>query len=247
MLPGGQEASCPGAVGNIGVNPWLVDEMPVLADGIKSRLALWHQGSLVGATSFVMMLPETESAVLVLTNTMAFNDAADWVGQLLVETLLDSPIRNDYVRLASVSADRAIKKYAELSQKVEEGRTTAGPARPLSEYVGSYVGFGDLFHIEIVADENGLEILFQGHNSQRFPLQHHHGDTFTWFMSWNEQIKRVRFISYSPALYFIRFKGGESKGITSLNWVFDAAIPEGEDFQKEGEYGELPPGKIECD
>ncbi|KAJ1669419.1 hypothetical protein EV182_008773, partial [Spiromyces aspiralis] len=105
------------------VNPWLMKEMPVLSEGIKSRLALWQQGSLVGATSFVMMLPETESAVLVLTNTMAPNDAADWIGQLLVETLLDSPVRNDYVRLASESADRALKLYEELGQKIAEGRT----------------------------------------------------------------------------------------------------------------------------
>lgn len=72
----------PSTVSNIGVNPGLVDELPVLARGItQSRLALWHQGSPIGATSFVMMLPETESAVLVLTNTMALNDAADWIGQ----------------------------------------------------------------------------------------------------------------------------------------------------------------------
>ena len=134
--------------------------MPLLAKGIGSRLALWHQGSLVGATSFVMLLPETQSAVLVLTNTMALNDAADWIGQLLVETLLDSPIRNDYVHLASLSADRALKKYAELTQKIEEGRESEWPCRALSEYVGSYVGFGGIFRIEVVESENELAMLF---------------------------------------------------------------------------------------
>ncbi|KAJ1676616.1 hypothetical protein EV182_007831, partial [Spiromyces aspiralis] len=84
------------------------------------------------------MLPETESTVLVLTNTMAPNDTADWIGQLLVEMLLDSPVHNDYVHLASESADRALKLYEKLGQKIAEGRTSLGPHKPLSDYIGSY-------------------------------------------------------------------------------------------------------------
>jgi CubicO group peptidase (beta-lactamase class C family) len=84
---GWARSQLPTTVGDIGVNPGLITEMPILADGIQSNLATWHQGSLVGATSFIMLLPETQSAVLVLTNTMAKNDAADWIGQLLIETL----------------------------------------------------------------------------------------------------------------------------------------------------------------
>lgn len=223
----------PTTVGDIGVNPALVDEMPLLADGIKSRLAIWHQGSLVGATSFIMMLPETESAVLVLTNTMALNDAADWIGQLLVETLLDSPLRNDYVHLASVSADRALEKYSELSRKVEDGRVSGGPGRPLSDYAGLYVGFGDILSIKIEETQNELEMLLQGRESQRYRLQHHHANTFTWFMSWNEQIKRARFIGFQADVYSIRFESDERNGIVALNWVHDPAIPGGEDFTKQ--------------
>jgi hypothetical protein len=68
-------------------------------------------------------------------------------------------------------------------------------------------------------------------------MKHHHDDTFTWFMGWDEQIKRARFISYQPSLYFIRF--GTHKGeqevekVTVLNWVNDTSIPEGNDFIRE--------------
>ncbi|KAH6850484.1 beta-lactamase/transpeptidase-like protein [Chaetomium sp. MPI-CAGE-AT-0009] len=217
---GWARSQLPTTVSNIGVNPGLDDKLPVLSEGIKPRLALWHQGSLVGATSFIMMLPETESAVLVLSNTMALNDAADWIGQLLVETLLDSPIRNDYVHLASASADRALERYAELGQTIEKGRTPGGAGRPLRDYVVMYVGFAGVFRIEIAEGANGLEIFLQGRQSQKYTLQHHHDNTFTWFMSWNEQIKRVRFISYNPALYLIRFRGADG-------------VPEGEEFLKQ--------------
>ncbi|KAL9093885.1 MAG: hypothetical protein Q9165_003808 [Trypethelium subeluteriae] len=227
---GWARSQLPTTVGDIGVNPGLVENMPLLADGIDSGLALWHQGSLVGATSFVMLLPETESAVLVLTNTMAFNDAADWIGQLLVETLLDSPVRNDYVHLASASSDRALKRYTELSQEVEKGREFEEPDRPLSDYVGSYVGFGGVFRIEVAESENGLEMLFQGRELQKYRLQYHSENDFTWLTSWNEQIKRARFVIFQPEFYSIRFKTGNDHGITSLKWVHDSAVPEGEDF-----------------
>ncbi|KAH7127289.1 beta-lactamase/transpeptidase-like protein [Dactylonectria macrodidyma] len=221
----------PTTVGDIGINAGLLEQMPLLAAGINSRLALWHQGSLVGATSFVMMLPETESAVVVLTNTMAINDAADWIGQLLVETLLDAPVRNDYVAMASLSADSALKRYEELAHKVEEGRESKGIGRDLNDYIGSYVGFGGIFRIEVVDSDKGLAILFQGRASQMYQLGHHHEDTFTWFMTWNEQIKNARFIVTDPAFYFISFQTEQGK-VAALNWVHDASIPEGEFFMK---------------
>lgn len=127
---GWAQSRLPNDVGSLGANPELVSKMPTLGEGIESpRLALWHQGSLTGATSFIMLLPETESAVAVLTNTMALNDAADWMGQLLVETLLGGPVRNDYVRLASMNVDRALKLYSKLNVEIENGTTPGGPPK----------------------------------------------------------------------------------------------------------------------
>lgn len=119
-----------------------------------------------------MLLPETESAVVVLTNTMAYNDAADWIGQLLVETLLaagSASPRNDYVRLAEASKRRALERYAELTEKIDEGRITGGPSRPLHDFVGRYVGFGRAYEIKIVENDNGgLDMLLRARESQRY-------------------------------------------------------------------------------
>jgi hypothetical protein len=41
-------------------------------------------------------------------------------------------------------------------------------------------------------------------------MRHYHDDTFTWFMGWDERIKRARFIFCYRSLYFIRF--GTQKG-----------------------------------
>lgn len=75
---GWARAQLPTTMGDIGTNPNLVSHMPVVARG-GSGLCYWHQGSLVGYTSFVALLSEEDAAIVVLTNSTALNDAADWV------------------------------------------------------------------------------------------------------------------------------------------------------------------------
>jgi CubicO group peptidase (beta-lactamase class C family) len=225
----------PGKVGDIGTNKGFVDEMPILADGIDSRLAFWHQGSLVGDTSFVMLLPETESAVVVLTNSMALNDAADWIGQLLVEKLLASPKRNDYAQLASLSAKRAIEKYEKLTNELEAGKDLSKLPKDLGKYAGSYVGVGGVLLIDIAVVEDSLQLRLQGRKSQTFRLHHYRDDVFSWFLTFDDQIKRGLFPVYRPEYYLISFKSEQETGFKVLNWAHDGDIPEGEDFHRLGD------------
>ena len=68
----------PGPMGNIGCNPPLMpDGMPVVGKGGPSRLIIYQQGSLPGALAAVKLIPDTESAIVVLTNSLGLNDTAD--------------------------------------------------------------------------------------------------------------------------------------------------------------------------
>ncbi|KAK0721125.1 hypothetical protein B0H67DRAFT_486558 [Lasiosphaeris hirsuta] len=51
--------------------------MPVAGQNSPSRLAVYHQGNLPGATSAVYLFPETQSGVVVLTNAYGLSDVAD--------------------------------------------------------------------------------------------------------------------------------------------------------------------------
>ncbi|CCC12548.1 hypothetical protein SMACR_06956 [Sordaria macrospora] len=64
-------------------------EKPPLTDPEnKKHLALYHGGNMVGATSFCWLLPDRETAVVVLCNTRGFLlDAANLSGMLLAECL----------------------------------------------------------------------------------------------------------------------------------------------------------------
>lgn len=223
----------PAKMGDLGINPELI-EMPVVGVGLATpTTVIWSQGRFPLAGCFVALLPEYESSVIVLNNTATANDAADWIGQLLIQTLLGNPYRNNYCFLASVSADRAHQRYAELAEKIEEGRQSGGPRRSYSQYKGCYecTGRPDMVismysFLGPLKRKLKLEI-----NYTEYQLRHHHDDTFTWFMSWNEHIKNNRTVQYFPEYYFLRFNPNEDgSDIVSLTWVHNPAFPEGDVF-----------------
>ncbi|KAL8657088.1 MAG: hypothetical protein Q9226_002263 [Calogaya cf. arnoldii] len=102
----------PGSLGIVGLNPMYVEKMPIVRKGIETpRLCIDHQGSIVPYLSSAHLLPDTNTAIVVLTNSMANNDAAVWIGQLLLETVLDNPDRNDYVAIAKGSVRGLVAKH----------------------------------------------------------------------------------------------------------------------------------------
>ena len=68
----------PGRMGDIGGKPCLMpNDMPIIGKGGPSQLVIYHQGSLPGALSAVLLLPDAEAAIVVLTNTLSLNDTPD--------------------------------------------------------------------------------------------------------------------------------------------------------------------------
>ena len=97
----------------------------------------------------------------------------------------------------------------------------------MDAYVGKYYNeIGD-FHIEIARSQHskGLQLAFQGLDSQIWEMKHYHHDSFIWLMSRDEAVKRARF-PYSPEkLYRLDFCTKENGEVNSLLWAHDADGP----------------------
>jgi len=225
-------AEFPVPIGDIGTNPGLLPEMPSVGCE-KPSLGWWHQGSLVGFTAFVALLPETTSAIVVLTNSTAFNDAADWVGQLVVEAVLHAPEKNDYVRLSRESSNAVLEKAVELEKTLEEQRIRGTKHKPLLSYTGKYFNNLGNFFLQISENDGQLEVRFQGRQSQAYKLSHYHNDVFSWYLPRNEQLKRGRWFITDPELYKVKFGGGDGK-VDRLVWTYDSETTEGAVFRKFG-------------
>ncbi|KAI9687401.1 MAG: hypothetical protein M1820_010470 [Bogoriella megaspora] len=193
-----------------------------------------------------MLFPETSSGVVVLTNSMALNDNADCIGELLAPELLglNESNENEYIRLAQKSAQNAVILYNNMLADLELSRRKDHlPSLPPHYYVGTYINKTGTFPIEIdrLTDETGraggndvrLQVSFQGRASQSYTFEHHAGDIFSWAMPFNAQIRRSRFIETNGLHYLIWFVVDSIvHKITSLVWVMDPEDPDGETFNK---------------
>jgi CubicO group peptidase (beta-lactamase class C family) len=226
----------PNTLGAIGLNPRFMKEMPVVGQGLdKTHQCIYHQGSTNAFLTSVHMLPESHSVIVVLTNSMANNDTADWLGELFLQTVLNVPAeaQNDYVRLAKDSAKRSTALWPEMKCELAEARVPNTQPKDLKEYVGKYWNKVHTYHIEVLCGDEGLLMCFQGEHDQLYELEHYHYDTFSWLLTRDEDVRLGRFPVTRANFYLLDFKGQEgSDDIDRLVWVNDSCVPEGETFVK---------------
>ncbi|KAK5654339.1 hypothetical protein OQA88_7248 [Cercophora sp. LCS_1] len=223
----------PGSMGHIGINPrYMLDGMPVTGKGVPSELVMFHQGSLAGALAFVGLLPNSESVVLVLSNALALNDVPDWVGQLLLEELLEVPakLRVNFVEAAKTSAARNLTWFSRVTKLLAEQRTNGtSKHRDLEAYVGTYWDRARIFKITVTLEDGKLYRALQGLDTEKFELHHYEGDTFTWLPSRNELSRRGLFVGPGPTYWKVEFKADDDGNgrIRRLIWMRDGAEANG--------------------
>jgi CubicO group peptidase (beta-lactamase class C family) len=226
----------PGSLGVVGLNPTYRKHMPIVGKGLEEpRLCLYHQGSLLSFLSSVHLLPDSQSAVVVLTNSMANNDAADWLGEMLLEAVLNNSEKNNYSKIAKESAQESVAQWPRMEEWLENRKVPGTKPRPFHLYVGVYWNVIQDWSIEIFLKDNSLRMCFQGIRKRSYDLTHYHYDTFSWLLTRDEDVIHYgRFpMTWSP-FYLISFKFGEETGdIRQLIWKHDPDVPEGETFYRD--------------
>ncbi|KAF2801728.1 beta-lactamase/transpeptidase-like protein [Mytilinidion resinicola] len=220
----------PFPVGSIGINGMFVEAMPVVGKGTAKRLLRYHNGSLVGFFSSIHILPDTDTAIVVLCNSLAKNDAADWIGQLLLESILDTPEKNDYLDLATKSAAAYDAMWDQVPVDLEKSKSSKTNGRPLSEYTGKFYNKVRKFFIEVEEVEGKLQFRFQGLSSQVHHLQYHNIDTFSWPLTEVESLHLGRWPDLDATMYIFYFQSSEDGKINGLRWEHDGDVPDGEVF-----------------
>lgn len=220
----------PGRMGQLGINPGLMpDGMPIAGKGVAPRLVLFHQGSLPGALSLNMLLPDTESAIVISSNALALNDVPDWVGQLVLEELLEVPEseRNDYIAAAKASAAVNLKWHPNLVKELQGAQKNGTSPRKLETYIGTYWDPVHIFKIVVTVENGELHWALQGLESEKFRLTHYEDDVFTWLQPRNELSRRGRWVGpdQGPSFWKVEFKVGEEGVPDRLFWVHDNDVP----------------------
>jgi hypothetical protein len=208
----------PCTLGAIGLNPTYLDRMSLTGNGLRSpKTCLYHQGSANTFLSSVHLLPDSHTVIVVLTNSMANNNAADWVGEYLLETVLDNPDKNDYVQLAKSSANESVLRWIRVREELGAKRVPGTTAKPLDAYWSSFYNVVGTYRIDVFLKDGGLMMCFQGHRLASFYLEHYHYDSFSWLLSHDEDVRHGMFPITRATFYLFDFGADESQNDDAVN------------------------------
>ncbi|OQD71061.1 hypothetical protein PENPOL_c001G09690 [Penicillium polonicum] len=210
---------------------------PMVGTGALSQLALYHGDVIPGFNTYNVLLPETGSAVVVLTNSQSLNGGVRWIGELLVEALLNnSHNAPDYSIMAKESAEIALQQVRDINKSLAAGRTIETPSRPLEVYVGKYFNAARNLFIEIgySRDKTSLQVAYMGRKADTFALLPYQEDSFYWTLTYDESAKLAREPYFPIEYHIIKFGSDVNRtGISCLWWQHQSGLPEpGELFKK---------------
>jgi len=217
-----------------GWNSSNVAAMPLFGKGYPEKLALWHGGNMPGSTVAAILLPETQTAIVVMQNSLGLCDAADLTAQLLLDCLfLDQP-QHDYVALAKEATKNGASRMEKVAEQLEQERESGTDHRPLEEYTGIYENAIKNWVIHIGLDESGeLFLRFQGRLDEEYKLRHYNYDVFAWNLSYDETVKRAQYCR--PHTFYRFYFESQNDRISFLRWHHDPNVAEGEVFTRRRE------------
>jgi hypothetical protein len=198
----------PGPLVVIGMNSTQTT-MPIVLKGGASHLCIYHQGMMPGSVANVALIPDTETVVTVVANSSHLGDATDWSSQIILEEIFEAPKRNSYEEVAAGVAARILDHTPSVGRELEKNRRHGTrPSYPLSDYSGTFCSDRFSFRVEISVRNEYLAVSFMGVELEAYTLRHHHDDTWTWWMPYEESCKRGRFVHiFGPKYYLMSFEG----------------------------------------
>ena len=148
-----------------------------------------HTGDLGSFTNAYWTFPETESAVIVMTNASStYGDPSNIVAQVLIQALFEMQPAIDYEKLASGIVAKAKTKWQEVLDAWSAERKVGTQPRELPAYVGIYMSADLRMTLRISTfGENSLRLCINGLPDQNFDLYHYHFDTWTFLPKSHDQ------------------------------------------------------------
>lgn len=181
----------PNQMCKISPNMGMLGKAPIVGKGAAPKLVIAHYGSMPGSYSGVNLFPESESVIVVLINSTPRCDLADWMTQLLMQTLFDFPQKHEYVQWVRETVDAELRWYAQTLEQMSIDRQIGTSPGDLNEYVGEYHNSANTFSISIRRKGDVLYLAFESRANETFAMQHYHNHTFSWLQPRDDLVSRA--------------------------------------------------------
>ncbi|KAK0641784.1 beta-lactamase/transpeptidase-like protein [Cercophora newfieldiana] len=221
----------PAKLGLISPNRTLLS--PTLGVESPSLLIYGHQGDVPGNTCNIYIIPDTKSAVVVLSNGTGLSDATDWIAQDIIQTISDLQPQIDFLAVSRAASQLYLSHFAKDFQDplASHRGDHQSPLPDLSDFTGTYVMENlDVAFIKILLDSDsdsdsnsrsGLRMLVNGYEDQSMQLRHYNHDTFSYLPeNFDECLKRGLDRTQWSA-FLLRFQRNDQERVESILWALD--------------------------
>ncbi|KAL6410130.1 hypothetical protein AUP68_06541 [Ilyonectria robusta] len=222
------KATTPAQFGKVGFNPSLVDTIPVIGGTSMPEQELYHSSAGAGYNHCFMLVPGSQSVVVVLTNFVSQEDIADWVAQSLLQAVLDERQPLDlrpFVEQAAAKWRGTYKRIADALRPDSEQ-----PSHKSLE--GRYWHKTRAFYIEAFQKDGVLKFNLNQRTDQEHVLSHYSDDTFLFLPSAEERLRSSLFHFDAPA-WLLHFKRDNRGRFSEVQWNIDTQSPFPERFIRE--------------
>lgn len=196
------------------------DRKYVLGANSEPLEVIMHNGKLPGYNSVVMMFPESESAVVVLSNGGTDGDPSDWLARILAQRLFNLTPEVDIIQAARAEALLSRRWFEDsLMRGWRENRTEPQRPQKILDYVGTYENdeFGTTIHI--MDNGDACKVYFNQRPDTSYPLVYYCGDTYSFLPATRDDWLRdsmLEWFHYSTGL--LRFCKDDDTGVHNLYW-----------------------------
>ncbi|KAL4863961.1 hypothetical protein BDV12DRAFT_176882 [Aspergillus spectabilis] len=188
-----------------------------------------HTGGMRGSLFSVFTFPETQSAVVTMTNGRDFGDASDFTAQILIQALFDLKPEVDLSSWAKKEAELTAAYYREgIEQPWNENRRTNDPERELGGYVGDYRGFNDRFTLSVAARPDsddatttGLSVVFNHRKASEVPLVFYKRDVYSFYPDGEDTWKIYQLGAKVYKQLLLEFAVNDAGVCSGLWWKWD--------------------------
>ncbi|MCJ1388323.1 hypothetical protein MMC18_001169 [Xylographa bjoerkii] len=221
----------PRNLGFASMNNMLIGTDKLISTGAESPgVHIYHHtANLSGFFSSVFLVPSTQSAIVVMTNSFPLLDPTDFVGQLLVSVLLGEKPGPNILQLCKATRSASRSSYSPLIAQLANHKATKPPQFPYPAYEGEYINAAGNFVLSVTANPSGLLLNVQPPSRTYYDLLPYDGNTFFWPANREDEIcKKGMWPFLSAGFHKIRFETDKDGVIVDrLVWAHDvSAKPE---------------------
>ncbi|KAK2595108.1 hypothetical protein QQS21_007193 [Conoideocrella luteorostrata] len=214
----------PAKLGLISPNRTL--ESPTLGLNSPSILVYGHQGDVPGFTCSLYIIPEDDSALVILSNGTGLSDATDWIAQDLIQTMYGLQPTVDYVDVASRAAVQYLSHFdRDFKEPLKEHQHSEGPVPHLADFIGSYLMLNlDVVCLDVTLDPKGsarLQMMVNKQPDQVWGLSHYHFDVFSQLPSSYDDCLSRGLDRTLWSSFLISFSRNHNGAVTGLTWKLD--------------------------